>query len=871
MFSIRHFTAGCLFLAVAQVAGAQGLPTPAQAKALLESNPALVAQLRQEIASSGLTLDQIHAKLRAYGYPEDLLDSYVGPRPQGKDSVATLSLSGNTLDAIASLGIVDSLSPPELRDAVMKRRRNGGTGADTTRVRRDSTLSADSIAVLDSLGLLDLSGGRPMLDSLGRLTMVPRRIPADLRRARETKVDSGFTIFGLNIFSASTTQFDANINGPVDANYKLGPGDRLVLILTGDAERSFTLDVTREGFIVIPGAGELSVANLTLGQLENVLYPVLGRVYSGLRRDAAATTHFSLSVSRLRSNQIIVLGDVEEPGSYRVSSAGTALTALYAAGGPTKNGSLRRVEVRRGGKIVDSLDLYDYLLRGDTSHDPRLQTGDVVFVPVHGARVRVFGEVVRPATYELRAGQTLADALQQAGGFNAEAARRRVQISRILPPTQRDTTDRARVLLDISSDQFATGTGPAYPLEPGDVVRVFAVNERVGRVVTIRGNVWTAGPMGFTPGMHLSDAIRIAGGVKPDVYLPLVLVSRLNPADSTRWQLRSALRDSTGRPSDDLILSDNDEIRIFSVTELRTPEYVHVAGAVHTPGRFAFHAGMTLRDLIALGGGLDTRAYIKEAEIARLPDSRNGGALAVASRVPIDSSYVVRTSTSGMVRGGTPEIVLQPFDNVLILAQPDWDKPRLVVLTGEVRFPGTYSLLNKNERLTDLLARAGGLTASASPEGIAFFRRQDRLGRVGIDLPAVLRDPNDRENLLLQNGDSIHLPAFTSYVDVQGAVNARRLVAYVPGRNLLYYVRAAGGEIAIADIEHAFVTQPNGKVESTVTRTLWTNWYPVPRQGSVVFVPEKDLTPHSSDTLARLGAIAGIVTSIVTIVVLTRH
>jgi polysaccharide export outer membrane protein len=855
-----------LFLASAPVADAQQqLPTPDQARRLLETRPDLIAQLRREIAASGLTADQIRARLRAAGYPEDLLDNFVGPRRPGRDSLVTGAASEELLDAVAALGIADTLDTSEMR-AILRGRRAAVT-RDTLRTGR--TLR-DSLASFDSLDTLDILG-MSMTDSLGRPI-------ADVRNARRRRavVDSGMTIFGLSIFNGATTQFDPNLAGPVDANYRIGPGDRIVLILTGDAERSFTLDVTREGFVVIPGVGELAVANLTLGQLEDVLYPRLGRLYSGLRRGAGATTHFSLNLARLHSNQVFVLGDVDQPGSYRVSSAGTALTALYAAGGPTVNGSMRRVEIRRGGRLVDTLDLYDYLLRADGSHDPRLQSGDVVFVPVHGSRVRVQGEVIRPATYELRRGETLADALGSAGGFTAEAARHRVQISRILPPTLRDTSDRARVVIDIASNQFATGTGPAYALEPGDIIRVFAVSDRVGRRIAVRGNVYTPGIIGFTPGMRVSDAVRLAGGLKPDAYLGQVLLTRLRGTDSTRIQLRTAFADSAGHVTDDLPLREDDEIRVFSTTEFRTPEYVAITGAVRRPGRVPYREGMTLRDLVLLAGGLDDRAFLGEAEIARLPGTRDGGRLAESQRVPLDSSYLFAKEQGRLVQqAGAPRstlaqsVVLQPFDNVLILAQPDWDRPRRVTVVGEVRSPGTYTLTNKQDRLNDVLKRAGGLTQTAYADGIVFYRKQGRVGRVGVDLARVLRDASYRDNLTLQDGDSIYLPPFTGIVEVQGAVNAPRGVAYVPGADLNYYVHAAGGPSKMAEPNRAYVTQADGSVESIVTRTMRPDVIPKPTPGSVVVVTEKDVNDHP-DTLARLGVLAQVIGALVTLVVVSR-
>lgn len=825
----------------------------------METRPDLVAQLRREIGNSGLTPDQIRARLRAAGYPEDLLDSYLSTRtPRGRDSLNVALPTEDVLDAVAALGIVDSVDTSELR--TMLRRR------PTTRV---DSLFRDSLSLDDTMAVA-------RVDSLGRLVAAPRRRPQNVPRPPAIRgLDTGQVIFGLNVFANQTTQFDPNLAGPVDANYRLGPGDRLVLIITGDAERAFTLDVTREGFIVIPGVGEVPVANLSLAQLEDQLYARLGRVYSGLRRGPGATTHFSLNVARLHSNQVYVLGDVESPGSYRVSSAGTALTALYAAGGPTINGGMRRVEIRRAGKLIDTLDLYDYFLRADGSHDPRLQSGDVVFVPVHGARVRLYGEVVRPGTYEMRRGESLADLLQAAGGFTADASRRRVQVSRILPPSQRDTSDRARVVIDVTASQPNPETTPAFPLEPGDVVRVFRVADRVGQSVVVRGNVVAPGTIGFTPGMKLSDAVRLAGGLKPDVYLDQVLISRLRGADSSRVQLRAAFHDSTGRARDDIALQQDDEIRIFSVTEFRAPEFIAITGAVRRPGRYAYREGITLRDLVLLAGGLDARASVREAEIARMPRSRDGGRLAVSERVTLDSSYLLvaraRTANTGVMQASAArEIALQPYDNVLILAEGDWSAARHVVITGEVGAPGAYTLLTKNDRLSDVLRRAGGLTRAANPDGIVFYRRQNRLGRVGVDLQSVLRDSSARDNLLLADGDSIHLPQFSGIVEVQGAVNAPRGVAWVPGAKLDYYVRAAGGTMRTASVKHSYVTQPDGSVESVRARRLMPDDVPTPRPGSVVYVTQ-GTDEKGTDPIARLSVIAQIVGSLVAIVAITRR
>jgi protein involved in polysaccharide export with SLBB domain len=615
---------------------------------------------------------------------------------------------------------------------------------------------------------------------------------------------------------------------------------------------------------------------MTLGQLTDVLYDRLGRVYSGVTRGAGATTQFSITPAKLRSNMVFVVGDVMAPGAYQVSASGTLLSALYAAGGPTDNGSLRDLQVRRGGKLVSRMDFYDYLVNGDASHDVRLENGDIVFVPVHLARARIVGEVVRPATYEIKPTETLADALRFAGGFKATASRQRVQVERIVPPSQR-APGRDRVTTDIVSDAFLTGTGPAVPVEPGDVIRVFPVATRVRNRVAVRGNVNMPGTIGLTPGMTVSGALKLAGGIKPDTYLGEVLITRLNP-DSTRQQLRAQLRDSTGAVVNDFPLQEDDNLTVYSVTEFRPVRYVAINGAVRKSGQYAYHEGMTVRDLVLQAGGLEQSALLNEAKIARLPDNRTGAETAREFSVPLDSSYLFERGVNGQYAGPpglpapagpTPDVQLKPYDNVLVLRQPGWELQRTVMVSGEVRFPGRYTLLNKNEHISDILKRAGGLTPEGYANGVTFYRRSSAIGRIGIELPDVLKDPGNRDNLLLVDGDSLYIPRFNAVVRVQGEVNSPVAVTYQPGKDLNYYIRAAGGATRKADVGRAYVTQPNGKVDAEAQRFLIPDYIPKPKPGSVVFVPETEGAPGVS-ILATLGSLAGVASSLVAVIALLR-
>ncbi len=830
------------------------LPSPEEAEQMLRNQPELVQQLRDRLTQSGLTPDQVRARLRAAGYPEGMLDDYL----QGADTTHTAQFGPRTLDAVEALGVLSA----EQRDSLAR--------ADSGQVMSDSLR-----AVVDSLRALRSDSIRA--DSLADSLAVLR---------------GGLKRFGLETFRRYSTRFQPSTAGPVDENYRLGPGDVLVLILTGDVERAYTLEVTREGFIVIPQVGQVYAANLTLGQLQDQLYGRLGRVYSGVRR-TNPTTRFQLSISRLRNIQVYVAGDVVRPGAYQMSSAGTVLTALYAAGGPTANGSFRQVTIRRGEKLVDSLDIYEYLVHGVNPTRVRLENGDVVFVPVHGGLAAVAGRVLRPAIYELLPDETLRDAIAFAGGFDPSAGTARVTIQRILPPASRGPDGRARIVIAVGADQFSNGMAPAVPMAPGDSVTVYPVADRLRGFVTVRGNVYVEGEVGFTGGMKLSDAIRLAGGVKPDVYLPRILVTRMRD-DSSLVQLRSAFADSTGRLADDLTLEDQDEIRIFSRTTFRTERYVAVVGAVRRPGRVPFREGLTMRDVILLADGLTQDAQL-EAEVARLPENRRPGALATTVRVPLDSTYL--PGHAAPAAGGPGDAPLQPYDNVLIPRNGEFSLQRTVVVAGQVKAPGRYALRSKTDRLSDIIARAGGLTPEAYPNGIRFYRayagnrptgtdrlpvldsaarRRDSLPRglperVGIDLPQVLKDPKYRDNIILVGGDSIYIPEYDPIVLVQGAVNSPGPVAYTPGKNLDWYVNAAGGYTQAGDQRHAYLTQPNGERQGVKRKAVLADDVPRPLAGAVVFVPPKTAAEPSSNVIGVVATAAQVLATLATLIVVVRQ
>ncbi|HEY4215959.1 MAG TPA: SLBB domain-containing protein [Gemmatimonadaceae bacterium] len=833
---------------------------------MLQNDPSLLSRLQSMMQSSGMTPDQVRARLQAQGYPQSLLDQYL-PGSTSTDSTAVPS--DDAFAALRALGIGDTLAVDSLRSRA--------------RVRTATTARLDS-AFLDTLR-------KAMMNDSTRAAMRALLRSKDLQREQ---ADSGFAVFGLDLFqNDQTKQFDPNSSGAADANYRFGPGDKLVLFLTGDVEKSYPLTINRDGFVVIPDVGQINVAGLTRDQLDDLLYTRLGRVYSGVRRGAGATTHFFVDVSQMGTNQVYVNGDVAHPSSYQISRAGTVMTALYMAGGPTGNGSMRTVEVRRNGQIIATMDVYDYALHGDASKDIRLNGGDVVFVPPRGPQIRVAGAVLRPATYEVKAGQTLADVVQMAGGLSETADRRRIQIERIVPPADRTSAGADRSVIDVPPDLSST-----TPVRAGDVIRVLSIAKRVANRVDVEGNVWSKGPVAFTPGMHLSDALHSAGGLKPDSYLGTVQIARLN-SDSTRQMLRTAVYDTTGRAVDDRVLADGDEITVFSTTEFRPQRYITITGAVRKSGKIPYREGMTLRDAVLLANGLQDGALLTDAEVAHLPENRQPGVNAVTELVPLDSTYLFERSSDGRYTGPpgiaapvakAPEVVLRPYDAILIKRQPEWQLPRSVAVEGEVKSPGDYTLTSKKDRLSDILTRAGGLTNSAYASGIVFIRKRAalakaggdtalmiRLGvgsftdmRIGVDLPAVLRNPNTSDNITLMEGDSIYIPQYTPVVMVRGDVNAPTGIAYLPGADIDYYVRSAGGENIKGDADNAYVTQPGGKLETRHGHLFWTTSKPVPQPGSTVYVPDKDPNNHRDWTVIT-ASITSILGSLVALAAIAKN
>ncbi len=714
----------------AQPASAQQIPSPAEAQRLIQQNPELV---RQRLQQSGLSDREIRAQLGAAGLPTNALDQFLGT------------------------GMVEP-----------------GAGAVAT---------GDILRAMQILGLeVDADG----------LSEVPERTGLQLRDPfYDVDEDStALPVFGVSQFRRATSQFQPLLSGPVPADYRVGPGDRMILVLTGDVQLAHELEVTREGFVVIPNVGQISVTNLTMDGLRTLLRQRLAQSYSGIQR---GTTTFDLTVSQLRTNQIYVIGEVRQPGAYQLASVATVMNALYAADGPTNLGSLRQVELRRRNGETVTLDLYDYLLEGDASQDEILQQGDIVFVPLRERQVSLVGAVGRPALYEPAPDEDLIDMLRAAGGFSPEARRSRITIHRVLEPLERGPGIAERAAVDLALPSSDDPSNPRY----------------------------------------------VGGVIVPPVGL-----------------------------------QHGDSVHVDSVAALEDAYYVTVRGRVQSPGRFPWRAGMTLRDLVELARGPAVGADLREAELARLPDERAAGELAELMRVPLDSSYLDLGDGAEAFQGprgvafpapGTaPDVELEPFDQVTVLLQPDFQLQREVAITGEVPVPGRYTLRSKDDRLADLVERAGGLLPTAYPVGAQLHRSERDLGRVDVELLTAIVDPASSDNIVLEPGDSLHIPVYSPTVVVQGAVNSPATILYREGQGLDYYIESAGGFRNDADEGRTAVRYANGRAELRDKFLFWSS-YPTPGPGSIVTVPTEnpanrfDWRGLITDMVAITGSIATVI------------
>jgi protein involved in polysaccharide export with SLBB domain len=733
------------------------------------------------------------------------------------------------------------------------------------RLRNPYQLSRDGVLALPGLGAIPLAGlteiqatlrleSDPMLANLYfRITRLP---------LRKTGLE-GLKPFGYDLFDRDPSTFSPVTNVPVPADYVLGSGDQLQVQLYGNQNHNYTLMVDRDGRVNFPQLGPINVAGQRFSSVKEDLEQRVARQMIGVKA--------SVSMGDTRAIRVFVLGEAQTPGSYTISGLGTMLSALYAAGGIKRIGSLRDVQLKRGSTIVRHLDLYDLLIRGDTSDDAKLLPGDTVFIPPLGETASVEGEVNRPAIYEIRPGTTVAQLISLAGGVTPEADRGQAQLTSI------DERSNRRVI----AVSLTTAASSARALRNGDLLRVPRLIPTLDAGVRIQGYVFTPGAVAWYPGMKLTDALHSVDDLRPDADLHYVLIRRELPPDRHIVAVSADLAAALATPGSaaNVPLMARDEITVFDLQSDRgrilaplmddltrqagfshpSPQ-VRVDGRVKVPGLYPLESGMRVSDLIRAGGSLADSAYGGVGELARYQVV--DGKSRQTQVIDIDLAAVMRGDQSA-------NLLLKPFDALSVKEISLWGEQEQVTLAGQVRFPGTYAIKH-GETLKSVLDRAGGLTEYAFPEGSVFTRTElqqreqqqldflgqrmqtdiatmalqasaasqlngqgsnptaslaigqtllaqlkssKAVGRLVIDLPRVLSEPvGSEDDVVLRNGDDLIVPRYQQEVTVIGEVQSVTSHLYRADLTRADYIALSGGMTNHADKKKIYVVRANGSV-----------------------------------------------------------
>lgn len=689
------------------------------------------------------------------------------------------------------------------------------------------------------------------LQALGIISQATTEPGVDTEKGEPTAkrvAGAASAVFGKDIFQRATTVFDPLLAGPVDPAYRLGVGDQLQLVLTGDVELAYALDVRRDGTLIIPQVGQVAIAGLTLDGARSFLRQRMGQSFSGL---TTGNTRLDLSISRVRTNAVFVIGEVEEPGAYQVNALATAFHALARAGGPTERGSFRRVEVRRAGKVVQVMDLYRYLADGDASQDVRLEQGDVIFVPLNDRAVAIAGAIRRPRIFELRQNEGFSALLRYAGGVTASAATDRVQVDRILPPAQR-APGLERVKVDVRLEGNMQ-RAEAFPLVDGDLVTVFSIGDVRRNVVSLQGAVFHPGEYEYRPGMSLDSLIRLGQGILSSAIRDRYLVQRQDPATG-----RTAAITVPGDSAAGFRLAEFDAVEVLDGRRDFPAFRVAVTGAVNAPQEFSYLTNETLRALIDRAGGFAEGAL--NVQVAR---RKVGVAFSDTTSELVDFNALQDFAAGGRAS----RFVMAPEDRVDVRVAPGYRAQRFIRVEGAFKEPGVYAVLENVERVSDLIRRAGGLLPIGNEASLRLVR--DTLP-VAIDYRRV-QDGNDTDNLYVRGGDRLVVDVDPRAVRVLGAVAQPSLVRWEPGRSVSDYIELAGGPSARGQGHKAVVTSPAG-FSRRVKRVMWAvKLEPPVQSGATIVVPEKpEGTTIISSAISAMATAVQVSTTLLTMIVAIR-
>ena len=670
-------------------------------------------------------------------------------------------------------------------------------------------------------------------------------------------------VFGRNIFNTRNLTFEPSVNIATPLNYRLGPGDEVIIDIWGASQNTIRQQISPDGTINIQKIGPVNLNGLTIAEANDYLKKTLNKIYNGLNNTNDPTSDIRLTLGSIRTIQINVMGEVVQPGTYSLSSFSTVFHALYRAGGVSDIGSLRNVQLVRNGRTIATIDVYQFIMKGNIQDDIRLQEGDVVIVPAYDILVKVDGKVKRPMRFEMKKDENLSTLISYAGGFDADAYTRSLRVVR-----QNGQEYEVNTVKDLDYS--------VYKMRNGDVVTAEAILNRFTNKLEIRGAVYRPGIYQLNGKLNtVRELVNEAQGLTGDAFLNRAVLYRQRE-DLTTEVIPVDIKAIMDGTSQNIILAKNDILYIPSIHDLEDRGDVVIHGEVAKPDSYPYADNMTLEDLIIQAGGLREAASVVRVDVSRRIKN---------PRSTVDNDTIGQIYTfslkEGFVVDGTPGFVLQPYDEVYVRRSPGYQAQQNVAVEGEILFGGSYAMTSREERLSDLINKAGGTTNYAYLRGakltrvategekkrmedvIRLMSRQlgeammDSLGvrvedhfTVGIDLEKAIANPGSASDLVLREGDVVFIPKNTNTVTINGAVMVPNTVSYIAGKNIDYYLNQAGGYSDNAKKSKKFIVYMNGQV----TKVKGSGKKQI-EPGCEIIVPSK------SKKRTNMGEILGYATS----------
>ena len=682
-------------------------------------------------------------------------------------------------------------------------------------------------------------------------------------------------LFGTELFNNSNLSFEPDLRMATPKNYVIGPDDQLLLNIYGLNISQQNLKVSPDGTINVRYAGIIPVSGLSIESAASLIRSRLTKFYPSL---SSGQTKLELSLGDIRSIQVILIGAINRPGTYTLPSLATLFNALYVSGGPAENGSFRNIELIRNNKVVAVADLYDFIVKGIQKSNIRLEHNDVIRVPFANLLVTLEGNLNRPGIFELKENETLGDAIEYAGGFTSNAFRGRI--------TGRRVSSFERSVIDVPGDSIKF-----FTVQNGDEFMVDSIIDRYQNRVVVTGAVFRPGAYALQPGMSVKDLLNKAQGLKEDVFEGRAMLVRTRK-DLSKEYLSIDLKPILNEGAQGLSLLKNDSLHIASIFDLKDSQTVTINGAIRKPGNYRFEDSLSLKSLILKAQGFTENATAKGIEISRRKkDVQNKPGSRIVELITLDGNKDLSDSVA--------DLLLMPYDIITIKVDPYYKEQISVKVSGEVLMPAVYSLQSREERLSSLIQRSGGLLYTANVKGAKLIRlRKEEVidsnevkrlfmtyekdtsnsalsqvakntSDVAIDLVSILENPGSEDDIILEEGDELVIPRKNNTVSIIGEVFRPLDIMYEKGKGINDYISNAGGVTRLANKGKTFVIYPNGSsAKTTKVLGIFRN-YPTVEPGSQIFIPQKP--KRQGLDVGKAGIFISALTALITgIALITR-